>query len=32
LGVIFDDICAGLYVVLILIVYMVLKWRSFLKK
>ena len=31
-GVIFDDICAGLYVVLILVAYMVLKWRNCHKK
>ena len=31
-GVIFDDICAGLYVVLILIIYMILKWKKKHKK
>ena len=31
-GVIMDDVCAGLYVVAILGLYMLLKWKNFLKK
>jgi hypothetical protein len=27
-----DDVCAGLYVVLVLVLYMVITWKSFLKK
>ena len=31
-GVIMDDVCAGLYVVLVLVLFMVITWKSFLKK
>ena len=31
-GVIMDDVCAGLYVVLVLILYMIFIWKNFLKK
>jgi len=31
-GVIMDDVCAGLYVVLVLVLYMVITWKSFHKK
>jgi len=31
-GVIMDDVCAGLYVVAILVLYMVFTWKKFLKK
>ncbi len=31
-GVIMDDVCSGLYVVLVLILYMIFIWKNFLKK
>ena len=31
-GVIMDDVCAGLYVVAVLVLYMVITWKSFLTK